>query len=89
MKTMVAIDPNKTPTVIHHESTVYKPKKNGSFEVDESHVTALRSHGLKVEGEVTAEEHAATVADQTAENERLRKLLAEAGIDPATGKKAK
>lgn len=80
---MVAKDPAKAISVIHHEQETYKPDGKGRFEVQDGHVDPLRAHGLQLE-----EEAAATAApgkgkkgpDQSAElaaaNARIAELEA-------------
>jgi hypothetical protein len=82
MKTMVLRDPSRQITEITHEHKTYKPNKKGAFEVDDGHVEALRSHGLKLEGEVEPEAKQA-IADKD-------KVIADQGkvIEDLTGKLA-
>ncbi len=81
MKTMVLRDPSRPVSVIHHEQATYKPNRKGVFEVEDGHVTALRAHGLRLEGEDVELLEAKTaiaakdkiIADLTARIEALEK----------------
>lgn len=85
MKTMVLRDPSRGITEIGHEHKTYRPNRKGIFEVEDGHVEALRSHGLKLEGEIEKEAQAAIsekdkiIADQAKQIAELQAKLDKKG----------
>lgn len=76
---MVARNPDRGITEVHHQGRRYKSDRKGRFEVEDGHVEALRAHGLKLEGEPDdAKAAVKQAADLAAENAELKRQLAEA-----------
>ncbi|HUZ71538.1 MAG TPA: hypothetical protein VMU87_01015 [Stellaceae bacterium] len=82
---LVAADPARAPSVLYHQGAVYRPDRDGAFEVDEAHVNELRPHGLVTRGERDARDAAA--AKTVPLEQRLADL--EARVAALEGRKAK
>lgn len=72
-------------TVVHHEGKVYKPGKDGTFDVPDHIAPLLRPHGLRPEGET---ETTTASADEAlvAANARIAELEAQLAPKKGEGK---
>jgi len=82
---LIAADPAKAPSVVHHADKTYRPDSKGRYEVEDGHVADLRAHGLLTPAEL--ETRAAAAKGEAPLAQRVAEL--DARVAALEGKKGR